>query len=164
MALTAKPSAPDNGDPPSQEASLGDLLTCSNTECNVGPGRERLPGRRSITGEPPAVFSLGLVWNKELGAGARGRPPRDAQPHGSSRCSAPPLTSTLCFDKSVEEAASRRWRGHRRRILALARLKGGRQGQGRAPNSCACVRDPCYVVFFRFVVIDRICDAFFLVF
>ena len=54
--------------PPSQEASLGDLVACSNADCRLARRRERLPSRRSITGELPSVFSLGLVWNN-WGAG-----------------------------------------------------------------------------------------------
>lgn len=46
-----------------QEASHGDLVTCRNGACSLSRRKERLPSQRSITGEPPSVFSLGLVWN-----------------------------------------------------------------------------------------------------
>lgn len=47
-----------------QEASHGDLVTCRNgAACSLSRRKERLPSQRSITGEPPSVFSLGLVWN-----------------------------------------------------------------------------------------------------
>lgn len=46
-----------------QEASHGDLVACRNAACSVSRRKERLPSQRSITGEPPCVFSLGLVWN-----------------------------------------------------------------------------------------------------
>ena len=39
------------------------MMTCTNADCPLALRRERLPSRRSITGEPPSVFSLGLVWN-----------------------------------------------------------------------------------------------------
>lgn len=51
-----------------QEASHGDLVACRNDACSVFRRKERLPSQRSITGEPPSVFSLGLVWNN-WGAG-----------------------------------------------------------------------------------------------
>ncbi|CAN0114128.1 unnamed protein product [Ascophyllum nodosum] len=40
-----------------------DLTTCTNADCPLALRRQRLPSRRSITGEPPSAFSLGLVWN-----------------------------------------------------------------------------------------------------
>ncbi|CAN0095934.1 unnamed protein product, partial [Ascophyllum nodosum] len=43
-----------------REACLGDTMTCTNAVCPLALRRERLPSRRSITGEPPSVFSLGL--------------------------------------------------------------------------------------------------------
>ncbi|CAM9979356.1 unnamed protein product [Scytosiphon promiscuus] len=47
-----------------REASHGDLVTCRNSDaCSLSRRKERLPSQRSITGEPPSVFSLGLVWN-----------------------------------------------------------------------------------------------------
>ncbi|CAN0342806.1 unnamed protein product, partial [Hapterophycus canaliculatus] len=47
-----------------REASHGDLVTCRNSgACSLSRRKERLPSQRSITGEPPSVFSLGLVWN-----------------------------------------------------------------------------------------------------
>lgn len=38
-------------------------MVCRNSACPFARRRERLPSRRTITGDPPAVFSLGLVWN-----------------------------------------------------------------------------------------------------
>lgn len=46
----------------SQESIHGDLVTCRNGSCPLSRRREPLPSRRSITGDPPAVFTLGLVW------------------------------------------------------------------------------------------------------
>ncbi|CAM9186995.1 unnamed protein product [Ascophyllum nodosum] len=46
-----------------REASHGGLMTCGNADCPLAQRRERLPSRRSITGELPSVFSLGIVWN-----------------------------------------------------------------------------------------------------
>lgn len=39
------------------------MVTCRNNACSISRRRERLPSQRSITGEPPSVFTLGLVWN-----------------------------------------------------------------------------------------------------
>lgn len=39
------------------------MVTCRNGACSLSRRKERLPSQRSITGEPPSVFSLGLVWN-----------------------------------------------------------------------------------------------------
>lgn len=47
----------------SQESSPGDMKICRNPACPLSRRRERLCSRRVITGEPPSVFSLGLVWN-----------------------------------------------------------------------------------------------------
>ncbi|CAN0400368.1 unnamed protein product [Ectocarpus sp. 12 AP-2014] len=46
-----------------REASHGDLVTCRNAGCSLSRRKERLPSQRFITGVPPSVFSLGLVWN-----------------------------------------------------------------------------------------------------
>ncbi|CAN0500276.1 unnamed protein product, partial [Laminaria digitata] len=39
------------------------MVTCRNGACSISRRRERLPSKSSITGEPPSVFTLGLVWN-----------------------------------------------------------------------------------------------------
>ncbi|CAN0420800.1 unnamed protein product, partial [Ectocarpus sp. 8 AP-2014] len=46
-----------------REASHGDLVTCRNAGCSLSRRKERMPSQRFITGVPPSVFSLGLVWN-----------------------------------------------------------------------------------------------------
>ncbi|CAM9448712.1 unnamed protein product [Discosporangium mesarthrocarpum] len=46
-----------------KDASHGDLVACRQFSCPLAQRRERLPSQRSMTGQRPSVFTLGLVWN-----------------------------------------------------------------------------------------------------
>ena len=140
--------------PPSQEACLGDMMTCTNADCPLALRRERLPSRRSITGEPPSVFSLGLVWNNW----------------------GPALLADLLemlsrvVDLDVVFCKPSNKRGGSgvpgtvwplEEDVAFGKVKGVCEKAERLTHAHACV---ALILLYLYFCYDRICDAFFIVF